>query len=67
MIPIPKDHQERIAAMVTKIGSVSGAARMLRTSVLTVAKAAGGQAVSRGTRALIEKRIRELEVAAKAP
>jgi DNA-binding LacI/PurR family transcriptional regulator len=65
--PVSEAHRERVEKLLRKLGSLPAAARLLKVSALTAAKAAGGQPVSRGTRALIAQRIAELDAANARP
>jgi len=67
LAPATAEQAARVAQLIGKHNSLARTAVLLRMSPLTVAKIAGGQVLSRGSRALLADRLRERDAAGKVP
>lgn len=67
LAPATAEQAARVAQLIGKHNSLARTAVLLRMSPLTVAKIAGGQRISRGSRALLAERLRERDAAGRVP
>ena len=67
LAPARPEQKARVEQLIAKHNSLARTAVLLRMSPLTVAKIAGAQPISRGSRALLAERLRERDDAGKVP
>lgn len=67
LAPATPAQKARVEQLIAKHSSLARTAVLLRMSPLTVAKVAGAQPISRGSRALLAERLRERDASGKVP